>query len=116
MSTDSWFADYTAGAFFPAPRKTHDWWEGFGTGLADMAGALTPEEPERREWLSDPQSVAGYLFVMLAHSAVTVDAGAVRLDRAAEDCQRLLEHLGVEPVEATPSNVLPFRPVKGGTR
>lgn len=139
MSTDAWFADYTSGAFFGAPGKSPitepdrvlrdlaknptghgpDWWDGFGTGLADAAGSFGPEDPAAGEWLSDPQSVAGYLFVQLTNSVVTVDAGAVRLDRAVEDCQRLLEHLGVEPTAAaSPSNVLPFarRQLRDGAR
>lgn len=122
MSTDAWFADYTSGAFFGAraelaPGHGPDWWDGFSAGLVDAAGAFGPEDAEAREWLGDPQSVAGYLFVQLASSVVTVDPGAVRLDRAVEDCQRLLEHLGVEPADiseidslGTQSNVLPFRP------
>lgn len=131
MSADSWFADYAAGSFLPptTPQIRHaraesstshgpEWWDGFSAGLTDAAGTFSPEDPDASEWLGNPWAVAGYLFVHLTHSAVTVDAGAVRLDRAVEDAQRLLEHLGVEPAAPMPSNVLPFkvRPVKGGAR
>lgn len=123
MSVDAWFADYAAGSFLPDPAPacriltghSGDWWDGFSTGITDSLDAFGGDtgQPgdDTGEWLTSPSAVTGYLFVHLVKAGLPLDAGAVRLDRAAEDCQRLLEHLGVEPTAATPaSNVLPFAP------